>query len=352
MLNENAIKSVLKLLYRSGIKKSTIQNLYRFFIHSAPEKLLFLNPNYIAVHIGLEQWEMLELLVRGLISGLFEMQWDIRCPQCASTAEHSHTLGDIHEQSFCSSCRLHFDNYADQNISISVSLHPGLFSGMPPAVPAKPVQDDRLQAVSALSLLGVAAFREHFSTQIPDLNHSVKVRAVTVMFTDLIHSTAIYSSMGDIKAYALVKEHFDALFREIVSHSGGVIKTIGDAVLAIFQDPATAVKVSFDMKDAVRDLMKRHKLEKTSGIKTGISSGTALIVNMNDTLDLFGATINLAARIINYADRATTAVTETILENPDVNKYVNENSLSLQTISQELKGIPGKSKIFLLSRNS
>ena len=136
------------------------------------------------MHIGLEQWEMLELLVRGLISGLFEMRWDISCPQCASTAEHSH-----------------------------IQLH------------------------------------------------------------------------GRYKSLCACQRTFDALFREIVSHSGGVIKTIGDAVLAIFQDPATAV-------------------------------------------------------------------TETILKNPDVNKYVNENSLSLQTINQELKGIPGKSKIFLLSRNS
>lgn len=348
MLKLTSLKSVLTQMYRSGIAKSTVQELYRFIVKSKPDDLIVMNPNFIAIKTGLSHLDMLNLVVDGVLSGLFEMQWDINCPRCANIADHTHSLGDIHDHSYCQSCKLDFDNYADQNITISLSLHPNLFEGDPPELPEMRQVDKRAAVVTVLDLISLPKFRENFSDQIPNLDHSVKIRSVTLMFTDLIQSTAIYHDIGDLKAYVLIKEHFDMLFAEITAHSGGVIKTIGDAVMAVFHEPLTAVKVSFELQKAVKAILRKHKLENGYGLKAGLASGPALVVNMNKILDLFGTTVNKAARIVTFSDSDTIAVCKNTLVDTDLQRFLAGTQHQLQTVQEELKGIPGLSYISLL----
>ena len=51
----------------------------------------------------------------------------------------------------------------------------------------------------------------------------------------------MYERLGDLNAYALVREHFGLLGAAVQEHSGAVVKTIGDAVMAVFSRPADAV---------------------------------------------------------------------------------------------------------------
>ncbi len=348
MLKLSSLKSVLTQMYRSGIEKSTVRELYRFIVKSKPDDLILINPNFIAIKTGLSHLDMLNLIVDGVLSGLFEMQWDINCPRCDNIADHTHSLGEIQDHSYCQSCKLDFDNYADQNITISVSLHPNIFEGKPPQPPTLRQVDKRINPVTVLDLVGLQKFRENFSSQIPNLDHSVKIRSVTMMFTDLIQSTAIYNDIGDLKAYVLIKEHFDVLFAEITAHSGGVIKTIGDAVMAVFHEPLTAIKVSIELKDAVEAVLRKHKLENGYGLKVGLASGSALVVNMNEILDLFGTTVNKAARIVNFSDSKTISVCQNTLNDVDLQTYLSETPHQIKTIEEELKGIPGLSKVSLI----
>lgn len=343
-----ALKAVLTQMYRNGTEKDMLQNLYRFIVKSKAADLLVMNPNFIAIRIGISHYRMLNLTVDGVLSGLFEMQWDINCPRCGGIAGHEHKLGDIHEHSHCQRCRLDFDNYADQNITISLSLHPKLLEGPAPDTPSMRTIDKRVAPVTVLDLIGIPKFREQFSDQIPDLDHSVKVRSVTLMFTDLIQSTHIYNTLGDLKAYALVREHFEALFREITTNAGGVIKTIGDAVMAAFHDPVSAIKASLELKKAVNAILKKHKLFEVSGLKIGLASGPALVVNMNNILDLFGTTVNKAARIVSLADNDNIAVCQNTLNDPDMQNYMTEARHQVITINEKLKGISGLSQVALL----
>ena len=64
---------------------------------------------------------------------------------------------------------------------------------------------------------------------------------VTLLFTDLKGSTAMYERLGDLNAYALVREHFALLGAAVQEHSGAIVKTIGDAVMAVFSRPTDAL---------------------------------------------------------------------------------------------------------------
>jgi class 3 adenylate cyclase len=290
---------------------------------------------------------MMELMVEGVLAGLFEMVWDIHCPRCQQIAEQTGKLHQIHESSHCHSCRLDFENFADENITVSLSLHPKLFENELPQPAMMRTIDKRVTPVTVVDLITVARFRESFSDQIPPLNHSVKVRSVTVMFTDLIQSTQIYTSIGDFKAYALIREHFDLLFTEITTHAGGVIKTIGDAVMAVFHDPVTAIKVSFELKQSIRPIFNRYNI--SSGLKIGLASGAALVVNMNNILDLFGTTVNKAARIVPFSGQDDIALCHHSAQDAQVQEYLNLTPHRLKQLSAELKGLPTLTQISLLT---
>lgn len=348
MINESALKAVMTQMYRHGIAKSSIRELYGYFKQAKVEELVSVNPNYIAVRTRMERYETLQIVIRGILDGLFEMRWDLTCPKCGEVADHSHSLNAINEQSYCDNCQVHFDNYADQNITVTISLHPGLFEDSIPPQLQTFKSDARLQPITALDLIGLPEFRKNFNSEIPTLDHSVKIRQVTIMFTDLIHSTALYSSIGDLSAYALIKEHFDILFEKIVTNSGGVIKTIGDAVMAVFKEPLSTIQASFEIKKAVNEYLSKHTEKNAYGVRIGISMGPALIVNMNNALDLFGTTVNLASRLVSFAGHDSIAATTPILNNLEVQKYLAKESLTIKTLKEKLKGINGVSDIHLL----
>ncbi len=116
---------------------------------------------------------------------------------------------------------------------------------------------------------------------------------VTILFTDISGYTRFVETHGDIAAKALLQKHNEILFPIIETHSGKVIKTIGDAVMASFSDTKNAVTAAVEIQNA----LKRHneQADRTEKIliRIGINAGTAL----RDGNDYFGDAVNVAARI-------------------------------------------------------
>src|SRR6202000_2769292 len=90
-------------------------------------------------------------------------------------------------------------------------------------------------------LLTTQAFRDLFRSEVIKAREGLAVRDITLLFTDLKGSTALYDLIGDLNAFALVQRHFDLLQDVVTRHNGAIIKTIGDAVMATFLEPAAAV---------------------------------------------------------------------------------------------------------------
>jgi hypothetical protein len=93
-------------------------------------------------------------------------------------------------------------------------------------------------------LLARQTFRRLFRSERVDENEGLGIRQVTLLFTDLKGSTAMYERLGDLNAYALVREHFALLGAVVQEHSGAIVKTIGDAVMAVFSRPTDAVSAA------------------------------------------------------------------------------------------------------------
>src|SRR5437773_17395 len=81
----------------------------------------------------------------------------------------------------------------------------------------------------------------------------------TVLFADLRGSTALYETLGNAEATAVVTQSVALLARVIESCGGSVVKTLGDGLMAIFSQPSDAVRASDEMHDSLERISARSR---------------------------------------------------------------------------------------------
>ena len=188
------------------------------------------------------------------------------------------------------------------------------------AVPRTIVIESRAWAADALTAhqaTTMQCFRDLFPDQILRPGEDMAVGNVTLMFTDLKGSTALYERLGDGAAYRLVREHFAFLAAAIRRHDGALVKTIGDAVMAAFSDPAQGVRAALAVQSETGDFNARQGGEGIV-IKMGVHAGPCIAVTLNDRLDYFGSTVNLAARLQGESAGEDIVLSETLAVDPAV----------------------------------
>jgi len=188
--------------------------------------------------------------------------------------------------------------------------------------------------VSGAALTAVPEFHELFPGEAPRSRHEVSVGGITVLFTDLRGSTAMYQKLGDARAYTVVDDHFERLAQVIEGNDGALIKTMGDAVMAVFQTVPAAVRAALAMQ---RALAVSESSAVGLALKLGIHSGTCLAVRANGRLDFFGNAVNLAARAQGQSQGGDIVVTDAIIEHPEVAALLE--GVSREPFEATLKGI-------------
>ena len=116
------------------------------------------------------------------------------------------------------------------------------------------------------------------------------------------------------------------------------MKTIGDAVMASFVDPLDGLRAALDMQARIARLNADAGSELIS-LKVGLHAGACLAVTLNDRLDYFGQTVNIAARVQSLAGADEIVVTDDVLSLPGAAELVG--GLQVDRSAVELKGIAG-----------
>lgn len=132
---------------------------------------------------------------------------------------------------------------------------------------------------------------------------------VTILFSDIKGSTAYYEEHGDVKGLAMVQHHNDLLFPKIAENGGRVVKTIGDAIMAAFLDPAGAIQAAVSMQRVLE--ADREKFpDEPIHIKVGLHTGLGLVKDD----DVFGDVVNAAARVQHQAEPDQILITDVLLD--------------------------------------
>ncbi len=161
------------------------------------------------------------------------------------------------------------------------------------------------------------AFRDLLPGEALRPGEDIAIDNVTLMFTDLAGSTALYERIGDGRAYRLVRDHFAFLAATVRRHNGTLVKTIGDAVMAAFSDPTDAVRAALSVQDEVRSFNAEQGGDAIT-IKIGLHGGPCIAVTMNDRLDYFGSTVNTAARLQGQSLGGDVVLSQSLAADPAV----------------------------------
>lgn len=129
---------------------------------------------------------------------------------------------------------------------------------------------------------------------------------VTVVFTDLVGSTAMMSRVGEVAADRLRREHFDLLREPVGTHDGVEVKNLGDGLMVVFTSAADAVAAAVAMQQAL--WRRNQRADETLEIRVGIAAGDAEV----DDGDYFGAPVVQAARLCSAAGTGEVLCTELV----------------------------------------
>jgi pimeloyl-ACP methyl ester carboxylesterase len=151
----------------------------------------------------------------------------------------------------------------------------------------------------------------------------------TVMFTDIVDSTALASELGDTRWVGLLEDHHATVRRELSVFRGQEIKTTGDGFHAAFDGPARAIQCACAVRDAVQTL--------GVSIRVGLHTGECELVGS----EVEGLAVHIAARV------AATAAAGEVLVSRTVKDLVAGSGVRFADRGEHvLKGIPDQWQLF------
>jgi class 3 adenylate cyclase len=133
-------------------------------------------------------------------------------------------------------------------------------------------------------------------------------RQITVMFTDIKGSTEFFEKYGDIAGLAMVHECNDLQRTVVEQHGGRVIKTIGDSVMAVFDNCEKSVSAAIEIQRKLRDKNGGRKPEDAMLVRIGLHHGIGIVKSD----DVFGDVVNVASRVESVAEPLQIVISDSL----------------------------------------
>lgn len=195
------------------------------------------------------------------------------------------------------------------------------------------------QALTAAEVTSMQMFRDLFSREVLRPNEQISVGTLTVMFTDLCRSTALYHEIGDAPAFGIVMDHLEIMKGLVAKYDGAFIKAMGDGTLSVFRNPVNALRAAEEAHEAIT---MRGSDYKPLMLKTGIHTGPCIIINQNERLDYFGSTVNIAARLEALSQGNDMVISSQVYADPEVVDWLPQTPWTLHHTETTLKGFGEK----------
>ena len=190
-------------------------------------------------------------------------------------------------------------------------------------------------ALIAHRVTTMQSFRDLFGEDVLRPGDEVGISQIALLFTDLRNSTEFYERVGDAPAYHLVREHFALLAGICRRHNGAIVKTIGDAVMGAFADPADAMRAAIDIQAEIKDFNAQSGIEPIV-VKAGVHAGPCISVTLNERLDYFGGTVNMASRLQGQSQGDDIVISRQLAADPAVAAVLAD--YDLETNTSEIRG--------------
>jgi len=136
---------------------------------------------------------------------------------------------------------------------------------------------------------------------------------LAVLFADIVESTALYRSLGDIEALKIINACLHTMKEVLPRHRGRLVKTLGDAVMCLFPDGDSAVDAAVDMQ---REISLLQPGGRSMQLRVGLHTGPVVVGGD----DVYGDTVNVAAYLADAADPSQILIAQTTLDQLNVTR--------------------------------
>ena len=133
----------------------------------------------------------------------------------------------------------------------------------------------------------------------------------TIMFTDLVDFTSRTSKLGDAAAMDLLRVHDSIVNGAIASNGGRLVKHTGDGMMASFDLPESAVLTAAGVQSAMRGHRAKNP-DQAMHVRVGLALGEPI----EEGGDLFGTSVQLAARLCSLAKPDCVLAAEAVYSAP------------------------------------
>ena len=157
--------------------------------------------------------------------------------------------------------------------------------------------------------------------------------AVTVLFTDIVDSTAKVAALGDRHWHALLDSHHALVRRALAGYRGREIDTTGDSFFAAFECAARAIRCACTIADAVCPL--------GITVRAGLHAGECEVMDKK----LGGLTVHIGARVVMLAGAGEVLVSGAVKD-----LVTGSGFTFLDRGIQSLKGVPGEWRLYVVHR--
>ena len=230
------------------------------------------------------------------------------------------------------------------------------------------------------SSLSVFAFGD-----VGSVNGKMFARTLAFISVDMVGSTSLYVTHGDEVALALILRFFAYVQRIVEHHNGAVIKTIGDAVLAVFQSPNDALEASLALLEGLRAFnaelssgvggatpllgvgdalqLNVHSVSVPVGgsgsgsarpallsadvhVKVGLNAGPAIAIGSHDgKLDYYGTTLNITSRVEALCNPGEIVSPHALVSQPRGEELLRAKRVRKNVFFAQLKGLVGSMEL-------
>ena len=165
---------------------------------------------------------------------------------------------------------------------------------------------------------------------------SGKRRLAAIVVADVVGYSRMMAEDEDGTLSAL-RAHFNVTDPVVLNHGGRVVKTMGDGMLVEFPSAISAVKASVEVQDLMRARNQEMPESRRMQFRLGINLGDIIV---DETGDVFGDGVNIAARVESLADPGgisiTNAVFEAVRDKVDV-EFVDDGERDLKNIPRPVR---------------
>ncbi len=253
------LAALCEKLRAQGVSPEIVKRLAEMLEQADDLTLGRIRSHALADYWGVPRRAVLEACLWATRTGILDLQWDSICPHCRGAKQTSASLSGIRSQVYCDNCNIDFAVNCDQTVELTFRPNSALR-----IVEAREYCVGGPQVTPHIVAQQLIAPGEQRQLTLPLEAGRYRLRSL---------------ELGDAPAFGRVMSHFDVLREVIAEEDGALVKTIGDAVMAVFRRPVAALRAILKAQQA---LASPPEGVRPLLLKAGIHVGPCIAVTLND----------------------------------------------------------------------